>query len=348
MKYLITLTGISPFLFAAFCLGAPKDAVIRTEFIEAAPKEPEVHASTITEVSPGVFLAAWFGGAKEADKDTQIWGARRTASGWSDSFVIEQGVDNSKPVPVYNPSFYTHKDGKVTLFYFAGDWKGAKKNCYKDSPDGGLTWGPEQRVPNKLRGPCRAKPLLLSNGTLLYPTTGKGTVYTDWSDEAMTPESWGTSTRAEDPGKMRPIQPTLLQKNDGTVLMFCRTYAREIGLSRSKDLGRTWSPVKGIGIYMANSAIDVLKLRDGRCLLLYNKTPKPFDETKWGPRHPLTLALSTDDAETWRDLFDLETDPIREGFAYPTMIQAGDGSVHITYTWGRKRIKYVVIDPAKL
>lgn len=332
----------------SLCFGGTGDAIVVSEFIEAAPKEPEVHGSTITEVSPGVFLAAWFGGSKEADKDTQIWGARRTAQGWGDSFVIEPGVENGKPVPVYNPSFYTHKDGRVTLFYFAGEWTGSKKNCMKDSMDGGLTWGAERRVPKNLRGPCRAKPLRLSDGSLLYPTTGKGTVYTDWSDEAMAPESWGTSPRVEDPGMMKPIQPTLLQKSDGTVLMFSRTYAREIGVARSTDRGRTWSKLKGVGIYMANSAIDVLKLRDGRCLLVYNKTPKPADPKKWGPRHPLTLALSTDEGETWRDLFDIETDPIREGFSYPTMIQAADGSVHITYTWGRKRIKHVVIDPGKL
>ena len=30
------------------------------------------------------------------------------------------------------------------------------------------------------------------------------------------------------------------------------------------------------------------------------------------------------------------------------MIQTADGMVHITYTWKRKRVKHVVIDPAKL
>jgi predicted neuraminidase len=30
------------------------------------------------------------------------------------------------------------------------------------------------------------------------------------------------------------------------------------------------------------------------------------------------------------------------------VIQAGDGMVHITYTWKRQRVRHVVLDPAAL
>ena len=30
------------------------------------------------------------------------------------------------------------------------------------------------------------------------------------------------------------------------------------------------------------------------------------------------------------------------------IIQTGDGLVHITYTWKRKKVRHAVIDPAKL
>jgi predicted neuraminidase len=35
-------------------------------------------------------------------------------------------------------------------------------------------------------------------------------------------------------------------------------------------------------------------------------------------------------------------------YSYPAVIQAGDGLVHISYTWNLSRIRHVVIDPARL
>ncbi len=35
-------------------------------------------------------------------------------------------------------------------------------------------------------------------------------------------------------------------------------------------------------------------------------------------------------------------------YSYPAIIQGRDGRVHITYTWKRERVKYVMLDPTKL
>ena len=35
-------------------------------------------------------------------------------------------------------------------------------------------------------------------------------------------------------------------------------------------------------------------------------------------------------------------------YSYPAVIQSADGLVHITYTWHRKKIRHVVVDPTKL
>ncbi len=88
-----------------------------------------------------------------------------------------------------------------------------------------------------------------------------------------------------------------------------------------------------------NSGTDAVTLReDGRFLLVYNHTREG--------RTPLNVALSRD-GRTWEQALTLEDAPGGE-FSYPAVIQTGDGLVHITYTWMRRRIKHVVVDPAAL
>jgi len=57
-------------------------------------------------------------------------------------------------------------------------------------------------------------------------------------------------------------------------------------------------------------------------------------------------AFVSSDGKTWRQVAPLENQPGE--FSYPAIIQAGDGLLHITYTWNRQRIKHAVIDPARV
>jgi len=42
----------------------------------------------------------------------------------------------------------------------------------------------------------------------------------------------------------------------------------------------------------------------------------------------------------WKDVVVLEEEK-RGEFSYPALIQAADGSLHLTYTFNRKNIKYL-------
>src|SRR5207237_3694882 len=79
-----------------------------------------------------------------------------------------------------------------------------------------------------------------------------------------------------------------------------------------------------------------IRLRDGRFLLVSNPSPTS--------RGKLEIAVSAD-GKAWSSVAVLE-DAAGE-YSYPAMIQAGDGSVHVTYTWKRECIKHVVLDPAR-
>jgi len=72
-------------------------------------------------------------------------------------------------------------------------------------------------------------------------------------------------------------------------------------------------------------------------LLVFNNTPKG--------RTPLSVAVSPDGRQ-WEVKLDLETNPGE--YSYPAVIQTSDATVHITYTYLRKSIKHVILDPTKL
>jgi hypothetical protein len=50
------------------------------------------------------------------------------------------------------------------------------------------------------------------------------------------------------------------------------------------------------------------------------------------------------DGLTRRRVLTLESKPVVSGYAYSAVIQSSDGRVRVTYTFGRKPIKHVVID----
>ena len=86
-----------------------------------------------------------------------------------------------------------------------------------------------------------------------------------------------------------------------------------------------------------SAGIDAMILKDGRALVVYNHTTRG--------RSPLNIAVSSD-GKIWKAALTLEDQPGE--YSYPAVIQTGDGLVHVTYTWKRKLIKHVVIDPKKL
>ena len=63
--------------------------------------------------------------------------------------------------------------------------------------------------------------------------------------------------------------------------------------------------------------------------------------------HPRPHFAVSSDGKSWSAALVLEDEPKME-FSYPAIIQTSDGLVHATYTWKRKLVKHVVIDPAKL
>ena len=125
--------------------------------------------------------------------------------------------------------------------------------------------------------------------------------------------------------------------------ILCRTKQGVISQSWSNDNGNTWDEMTATWLPNPNSGTDAVTLKDGRQLLVYNHTLRSGDFP--AVRNMLNVAVSYDGID-WIVVMTLERK--KEEFSYPAVIQASDGMVHITYTFMRKTIKHVVVDPEKL
>jgi predicted neuraminidase len=132
---------------------------------------------------------------------------------------------------------------------------------------------------------------------------------------------------------------------DGRLQALCRS--RRLGFvvdCWSSDNGLTWSKPAATTLPNPNSGIDAVTLRDGTQLVVYNHVGNQGGKPS-SARSPLNVAVSRD-GKKWQAVLVLEDRPGGE-FSYPAVIQTANGLVHVTYTWDRKRIRHVVLDPAK-
>jgi predicted neuraminidase/predicted glycoside hydrolase/deacetylase ChbG (UPF0249 family) len=322
-------------------------AIVKSEFIyqkEDVPF-PSCHASTIVETKEGL-VAAWFGGTHEKHRDVGIWLSRYTDGSWSVPVEVANGVQHDDlRYPTWNPVLFNYGN-ELFLFYKEGPeiltWWGE----YITSTDNGKTWSRPTRLPDEILGPIKNKPELLPNGELICPSS---TEHNGWqvhmeftSDRGLT---WERTAPLNDGTEVAAIQPSILKHPEGKLQILCRSKNRKILTAWSEDNGRTWSKLEPLSLPNPNSGIDAVTLDNGRHVLAYNHI-EPASE--WGSRNMLNVAVS-DDGLKWKVAVVLENDtnPKAE-YSYPAIIQTSDGLVHVTYTWNRKLIKHVVIDPAKL
>jgi predicted neuraminidase len=345
---------VIPALLLAATLGAaatPHPAVVSSEWINPDATYPECHASTIVETAPGKLVAAWFGGTKERNPDVSIYVAQHDGTCWLPAVKVADGVqsDGSPRLPTWNPVLFAPKDAPLQLFYKVGPDPSSWWGMVTTSVDDGKTWSASRRLPDGILGPIKNKPVVLHDGTWLSPTSTEGSkdgwlVHFERSHDGG--KTWEKTASVKKGPAFDAIQPSILFQKDGELQALCRSKQGVVVQTWSKDGGRTWSALTATTLPNPNSGTDALTLSDGRHLIVYNHSAHRPDEAK-GDRWPLDVAIS-DDGLDWKRVITLETEPCRAGYAYPSVIQAGDGKVHITYTHNRQRIKHVVIDPAKL
>jgi predicted neuraminidase len=325
---------------SSFSQFSGENCIVRSEFIYQ-PQDvsfPSCHASTIIQNGKGL-MAAWFGGTAEKNPDVGIWVSSYEKGKWSKPSEVANGVQHKdKRYPCWNPVLF-NAGKEILLFYKIGldppIWWGELIT----SDDKGKTWSRSCRLPEGIIGPVKNKPVMLSNGDLLCPSSTENEgwrIHMEFTaDNGLTWER----TLALNDRKTGVIQPTILIHPNNRLQLLCRSTVSKILTSWSEDNGRTWSELTPLNLPNPNSGIDAVTLKDGRHLLIYNHLNKG--------RYFLNAAIS-DDGLDWKAAMLLENEKPGTEFSYPAVIQTNDGLVHITYTWNRKQIKHVVIDPGMI
>jgi len=179
----------------------------------------------------------------------------------------------------------------------------------------------------------RCKPTQLPSGRILLP------LYTDTfsiSLMAITDDSGMTWHASKPLFGFGNIQPTVLRRNDGTLVAYMRENGQreKIRVCESSDQGETWGPVGVSELPNPGSGVDGIRLASGKWLIVYNDTTQG--------RNRLAVSLSSDEGHTWPVSRHLE-DQASGSFHYPAVSQGADGTIHAIYSYfveGGKSMKH--------
>jgi predicted neuraminidase len=325
------------------------ELTITRVFGPEVPTGPYKHPASMTELANGDLYLVYYGGAGEYAIETAVFGSRlkKGETKWSDPRPIARDPFRS----VGNGVIWEAPDGVVWLFYvvrFGETWSTSRVEV-KISRDGAESWSDASVLSLEEGTMVRNRPIVRSSGDYLLPVYHE----TGHDPEKVGADSTSLFLRYQPAkrvwtktGPIRSpkgnIQPAVVELEANHLIAYCRRGGdydpKTIGYivrAESHDGGLTWSEGKDSAFPNPNAAVEFLKLKSGRLLLIFN-------DSMTG-RTPLTAALSEDQDRTWTSRRN-----IREGdgdFGYPSAFQARDGRIHLVFTSeGRTVVNHAVFD----
>jgi predicted neuraminidase len=302
------------------------------------------HPASITELDNGDLYVVYYGGDGEYAGDTAVYGSRlaKGSKQWTTPTIIADTPGRSEG----NAVVWQAPDGLVWLFYvtnYGPTWSTSRIK-YKLSRDRAQTWSDSDILAFELGSMVRGRPIVLKDGDYLLP------VYHETGEDR---ERTATDTCSYflryDPGRKTwsesdrivsangNLQPAPAQISDGYLVAYCRPGGdfepnpkRFVIRSESRDGGRTWSKGRDSEFPNPNSAVDFIKLQNGHLVLVYN-------DTNIGDRMPLTVAISTDNDQSYPYRRNIVNKP-GDTAAYPVAIQTHDGKIHVVYTSQERQV----------
>ncbi len=174
----------------------------------------------------------------------------------------------------------------------------------------------------------RAHPVTLPSGRILVPLYSDGFSFSLIAISDDGGETWTTSKPIVGAGN---IQPSIVRKNDGTLVAYMRDNGpppKRLHVSTSSNDGVTWSAPVDSDIPNPGAGAEVIRLSDGLWAMAYNDTERG--------RYSLAVSLSGDEGKTWKWTRHLEREepgPRTGSYHYPSIIQSREGRLHVSYSY---------------
>jgi len=324
---------------------APPDASFSNDPFPATESNPRTSEGSVIGLRDGRLLYATTEFLAESDFASARVVAVESADGgrtWSARRVLQENVGRMNVMSVtlrrLSPSGDRH--APIGFFYLVKNSVSDLDVLFRSSDDEGRTWSepvlvsdaPGYHVMNNDRV------TVLSTGRIVAPVSSTDDVHAVnhfvvscfLSDDGG--RTWRRGEGRVDYSGRGAMEPEVIERTDGRLLMHVRTQAGHIAVSHSDDQGETWSQAESWGVRSPESPATLRRIPStGDWVLVWNNQYASGAD-HGGPRTPLTLAVSRDEGKTWTLHRDIETSTAHS-FAY-TSIAFERGRLLLSYYVG--------------
>lgn len=326
----------------------PKGEIIVNDVYEHSKEYPRYSEGSILPLNDDTLLYATtqFIGSGSDFATARIIAKKSTDGGrtWSKPHVLQEntGKKNVMSATLRYLAGPMHEKRPIGLFYLKKNTLSDLKAFLKISHDNGKTFGPPTEItaPPGYHVMNNDRITILSSGRWLAPVASTPDVHKSnhfictcfISDDQG--KNWRQSKGNVDYEKRGAMEPEVFELKDGKILMIFRTQSGHIGSSISSDGGDHWGKPGSWDVRAPEAPATLRRIPStGDLMLIWNDNHQP-GAGHGGKRTPLTVAISDDEGQTWKQNKLLEADPEYD-YSY----------ISLTFYQGRAIMSYYVGDP---
>lgn len=316
-------------------LSRPRPAIPGNFFHDVYPateQNPRYSEGAVAVLDDGGLLYATteFQGSGSDFAQAQIVGRTSRDGGktWDAARVLQENVGkrNVMSVSLVRPAPARREQHPLMMFYLQKDGFSDLHVFCRRSLDEGRTFAASVRVTSEAGYHVmnNDRVVRLATGRLLCPIASTPDVQkvNHFTSTCMISDdnggTWRRGQGAVDQPRRGAMEPEVLERSDGRVLMIVRTQLGHIAAATSSDGGDTWSEPEAWGVQSPEAPASLRRIpATGHLLLIWN--PR-YDARAGhgGKRTPLSAAVSADEGRTWSTPANLE-ERADQSYAYTSV-----------------------------